>query len=62
MEYKDRKICGLINLHSVTNRFRCPLKEDKAIKDSACDGCALFETYLKFREESMKQLKESENE
>lgn len=60
MEYKDRKLCGLINLHSITNRFRCPLSEEKAIKDSACDGCALFETYLEFKSESMDMLKESE--
>lgn len=58
MEYKDRKLCGLINLHSVTNRFRCPLKEDNAITNSTCVGCALFETYLEFKEKSMEQLKE----
>lgn len=58
MEYKDRKFCGLISLYSVTNRFRCPLKEYKAITNSACDGCALFETYLEFKEKSMELLKD----
>lgn len=62
MKYEDRKLCGLINLHSITNRYRCPLKEDKAIKGTACYGCALFETYLEFKEKSMELLKEKKND
>lgn len=59
MEYKDRKLCGLINLHSMTNRFRCPLEDERAIKGSSCDNCYLFETYLNFKEKSMELLKEN---
>ena len=58
MEYQNRKICGLINLHSTINSLRCPqIFDSKACKDSPCDGCELFEIYLKFRRKSI-ELKE----
>ena len=60
MEYKDRKRCGILNLHYIRNSLRCPLQEDKAIKNSPCVGCALFEAYLEFNEKAIEQLKENE--
>lgn len=58
MKYEDRKLCGLINLHSGVPGLRCPqLFESKANKSSSCDGCELFEKYLSFRERSI-ELKE----
>lgn len=60
MEYTDRKICGLINLRSITPTLRCPqLFNSNAIKNSACDGCELFETYLRFKDRSM-ELRDNE--
>ncbi len=50
MKYKDRKICGLINLHSMVSELRCP--HSKAEKGASCEGCELFETYVKFKERS----------
>lgn len=59
MEYTDRKICGLINLHSMTPILRCPqLFDSNASKNSACDGWELFETYLRFKDRSM-ELKDN---
>lgn len=54
MEYKYRKICGLINLHSMVPELRCSQVFDSmAGKNTPCDGCELFETYLKFKERSI---------
>lgn len=60
MKYKDRKKCALVNGHGMTLDLRCPQwSESKACKGSVCDGCELFEVYLRFRTTSMK-LKERE--
>lgn len=65
MEYNKRKICGLINLHSLTNDLRCPqLFSDKSDKGTSCDGCSLFEEYLRFTKLSieLKEFEENEDE
>lgn len=60
MKYEDRKVCGLINLHTTTNPLRCPVKPRRAVKDADCMDCELFETYLNFKELSI-QLRNSKN-
>lgn len=60
MEYTERKICELLNFENDQEDLRCPqLFNSSAIIGSSCNGCQLFETFMKFKERSIEFREQS---